>query len=100
MGLTLIQDWTKEAEQFCERIPGPRSVEVVKRNFESVQKALEAREKKCDAIFWSLIRCTDLMCSRQGATVEEMTIEVNKAKANLDNALADLANMSKLNKVF
>ena len=37
--------------------------------------------------------------NRQGATVEEVTIEVNKAKANLENAQRDLAHMSQLNKV-
>lgn len=34
-----------------------------------------------------------------GATVEEMTIEVNKAKAALDTADKDFKNMSNLNKV-
>lgn len=34
-----------------------------------------------------------------GATVEQMTIEVNKAKANLESAEKELKNMSVLNKV-
>jgi GTP cyclohydrolase I len=40
------------------------------------------------------------VCQRHGATVEQMTIEVNKAKANLDTAEKDLNNMSILNKVL
>jgi hypothetical protein len=38
--------------------------------------------------------------NRHGASVEEMTIEVNKAKANLDNAEKDFRNMMALNKVM
>jgi hypothetical protein len=37
--------------------------------------------------------------NRHGVSVEEMTIEVNKAKANLDNAERDFRNMTALNKV-
>jgi len=36
---------------------------------------------------------------RQGATVEEMTIEVNKAKADLDNAERDLQGLATVNNV-
>lgn len=38
------------------------------------------------------------MC-RHGASVEEMTIEVNKAKEKLDKAETDLKQMTSLNKV-
>ncbi|KAG6919643.1 hypothetical protein DXG01_003507 [Tephrocybe rancida] len=75
-------NWTAKAEEFCERFPSPRKVEVVKVNLESVTKALQEREK------------------RHGATVEEMTIEVNKAKAKLDTAEKDLKQMSTLNKAL
>ncbi|KAH7914283.1 hypothetical protein BJ138DRAFT_1000546, partial [Hygrophoropsis aurantiaca] len=34
---------------------------------------------------------------RHGATVEEMTIEVNKARASLDNAMQDLTSLNSLN---
>lgn len=37
--------------------------------------------------------------TRHGATVEEMTIEVNKAKAKLETAERDLKQMASLNKV-
>lgn len=36
---------------------------------------------------------------RHGATIEEMTIEVNKAKADLDNADRDIRSLSALNHV-
>lgn len=36
---------------------------------------------------------------RHGASIEEMTIEVNKAKANLDNADRDIRSLSALNNV-
>ncbi|KAG6831338.1 hypothetical protein H0H92_011253 [Tricholoma furcatifolium] len=75
-------NWTQKAQQYCARVPNPRTVEAVNRNLESVQNALKEREK------------------RHGATVEEMTIEVNKARANLEDAERDLRQMSNLNKVL
>ncbi|KZT28345.1 P-loop containing nucleoside triphosphate hydrolase protein [Neolentinus lepideus HHB14362 ss-1] len=77
-----FKDWTTKAEQYCDRVDNPRGVEVVKRNLESVQAALKEREKK------------------HGATVEEMTIEVNRKKAALDNAERDLKQMTALNKAL
>jgi hypothetical protein len=53
----------------------------VERTLESVQKALKERERK------------------HGATVEEMTIEVNNAKAVLDSAEKDLKSLAALNNV-
>lgn len=79
--LTSYQNWTAGAEEYCERVENPRQVDVVERNLESVQKALKERER------------------RHGATVEEMTIEVNNAKAVLDNAEADLKSLAALNNV-
>ncbi|KAG6896995.1 hypothetical protein C0992_004775 [Termitomyces sp. T32_za158] len=75
-------NWTAKALEYCERFPDPRKVEVVKSNLKSVQEALAERER------------------RHGATVEEMTIEVNKAKAKLDTAERDLKQMTTLNKVL
>ncbi|KAF8073492.1 hypothetical protein FPV67DRAFT_1576115 [Lyophyllum atratum] len=75
-------NWTVKALEYCERVPNPRSADVVKRNLESVQQALQERER------------------RHGATVEEMTVEVNKAKAKLETAERDLRQMNHLNKTL
>jgi hypothetical protein len=47
-----FQDWTKGAEQYCERFPNPRKVHIVKRNLDSVQAALKEREKRCVVFFF------------------------------------------------
>ncbi|KAG2065304.1 P-loop containing nucleoside triphosphate hydrolase protein [Suillus decipiens] len=72
-------NWTTGAEEYCERVENPRKVDVVERTLESVQKALKERER------------------RHGATVEEMTIEVNNAKAVLDTAEKELKSLAALN---
>ncbi|KAG1822914.1 P-loop containing nucleoside triphosphate hydrolase protein [Suillus subaureus] len=72
-------NWTTSAEEYCERVENPRKVDVVERTLESVQKALKERER------------------RHGATVEEMTIEVNNAKVVLDSAEKDLKSLAALN---
>ncbi|KAG2155901.1 P-loop containing nucleoside triphosphate hydrolase protein [Suillus bovinus] len=72
-------NWTSSAEEYCERVENPRKVDVVERTLESVQKALKERER------------------RHGATVEEMTIEVNNAKAVLDTAEKELRSLAALN---
>ncbi|KAI0789611.1 P-loop containing nucleoside triphosphate hydrolase protein [Abortiporus biennis] len=77
---TEFQNWTDKALQYCERYPNPRSVEDVQRNLQSVQNALKEREK------------------RHGASVEEMTVEVNKRKQALDTARKEISSMLKLNK--
>lgn len=79
---TEFESWRGKASQFCEQFDNPRKAELVQRNLDSVQNALREREK------------------RHGATVEQMTLEVNKAKANLDTAEKDLRNMSTLNKAL
>ncbi|KIK94054.1 hypothetical protein PAXRUDRAFT_478960 [Paxillus rubicundulus Ve08.2h10] len=71
--------WTQRAEEFCPRVENPRKVVEVQRLLTSVEAALEERER------------------RHGATVEEMTIEVNKAKADLDNVETDLRSLAALN---
>ncbi|KAI6129762.1 hypothetical protein EDD16DRAFT_1689974 [Pisolithus croceorrhizus] len=72
-------DWTARAQEYCDPVENPRKVAVVQRQLESVQTALKERER------------------RQGASVEQMTIEVNKAKADLDSAEHDLRTCSALN---
>ncbi|KAF8625965.1 hypothetical protein AX17_006690 [Amanita inopinata Kibby_2008] len=74
--------WTAKALEFCERVPNPRKADEVQRILDSVQKALKEREK------------------RHGATVEEMTIEVNKAKARLEAVESELKQMSVLNRAL
>jgi hypothetical protein len=92
------QSWTAKAMEYCERFENPRKPDIVKRNLDSVQKALQEREKRYVLEFHYYPRLADLL-SRHGATVEEMTIEVNRTKANLDTAEKDLKNMFSLNKV-
>ncbi|KAI0916775.1 hypothetical protein AcW1_007861 [Taiwanofungus camphoratus] len=77
-----FESWTAKAEEYCERFKNPRKADEVQRNLDAVQAALREREK------------------RHGATVEEMTIEVNKKKAALDTAKKDLKNMLALNKAL
>ncbi|OJA17188.1 hypothetical protein AZE42_00230 [Rhizopogon vesiculosus] len=75
----LKEEFLASAEEYCTRVENPRKVDEVERNLESVQKALKERER------------------RHGATVEQMTIEVNNAKAVLDNAEGDLKSLAALN---
>ncbi|KAK2465406.1 hypothetical protein APHAL10511_002760 [Amanita phalloides] len=77
-----FRTWREQALEFCEPVENPRKAEVVQRNLDSVQKALKEREK------------------RHGASVEDMTVEVNKAKAKLDTVQAELRQMSSLNKAL
>ncbi|KAJ7134841.1 P-loop containing nucleoside triphosphate hydrolase protein [Mycena epipterygia] len=77
-----FKEWTKGAEEFCPRVEAKRHPDVVKRNLESTQAALKEREKK------------------HGASVEDMTIEVNKAKSKLESAENDLKQMTSLNKAL
>ncbi|KAI9465450.1 P-loop containing nucleoside triphosphate hydrolase protein [Lactarius psammicola] len=77
-----FENWTAGAEQYCARVLNPRKVEVVQRNLDSVQAALKERER------------------RQGASVEEMTAEVNRARAALETAQKDLKSMASLNRAL
>ncbi|KAG1824198.1 hypothetical protein EV424DRAFT_1538223 [Suillus variegatus] len=72
-------NWISSAEEYCERVENPCKVDVVERTLESVQKALKEWER------------------RHGATVEEMTIEVNNAKAVLDSVEKELRSLAVLN---
>ncbi|PFH51262.1 hypothetical protein AMATHDRAFT_59575 [Amanita thiersii Skay4041] len=75
-------NWTEKALEFCERWPNPRTVAEVQRNLDSVQRALQERAR------------------RQGATVEEMVIEVNRAKAKLEAIERELKQMASLNRAL
>ncbi|KZP04196.1 hypothetical protein FIBSPDRAFT_807094 [Athelia psychrophila] len=77
-----FEDWTAKALQFCPEIPNPRKSDVLQRDLNATKNALKERER------------------RHGASVEEMTVEVNKAKANLDSAEKELKNMWSLNKAL
>ncbi|KAH9990809.1 P-loop containing nucleoside triphosphate hydrolase protein [Russula vinacea] len=77
-----FEEWTRGAEQYCAEVPNPRKVKVVQRNLDSVQAALKEREK------------------RQGASVEEMTAEVTKARTALETAQRDLKSMASLNRAL
>ncbi|KAJ7132967.1 P-loop containing nucleoside triphosphate hydrolase protein [Mycena filopes] len=92
-------DWTKKAEEYCERVPANRHPDVVKRSLDSTQAALKEREKRYERQFQSTLFCS-LEQFRHGASVEEMTIEVNKAKEKLDKAETDLKQMTSLNKAL
>ncbi|TFK52189.1 P-loop containing nucleoside triphosphate hydrolase protein [Heliocybe sulcata] len=78
----VFEDWTAKAEEYCNRFENPREVAEVQRDLDSVQAALKQREKK------------------QGATVEEITMQLNRHKSALDNAERDLKQMTALNKAL
>ena len=92
------QQWTEKAEQYCARIENPRPTDEIQRQLESVSRALKEREKKyvCRLIVMGALIS---FCLRQGASVEQMTLEVNKKKAALENARRELRTMLQLNKV-
>lgn len=98
--VNLGQDWTAKAEEFCARIENPRKADVIQRNLEAVKKALAERERRSVFLGTLQKRFSSLhYVHRQGATVEEMTVQVNKAKLNLEKVETDLRNMTTLNKV-
>ncbi|KAI0317517.1 P-loop containing nucleoside triphosphate hydrolase protein [Amylostereum chailletii] len=80
----VVQDeyniWSGKAEEYCARVENPRKTTEVERALESLQKSLKDREKK------------------NGASVEEMTIEVNRTQANLENTRQELKAMANLTK--
>ncbi|KAJ7069570.1 P-loop containing nucleoside triphosphate hydrolase protein [Mycena amicta] len=75
-------EWTAKAEEYCDRVVTRRSPETIQRNLTSLQAALQEREEA------------------HGATVEEMTVEVNKAQDRLEKADNDLKQMTTLNKAL
>ncbi|KAK0487309.1 P-loop containing nucleoside triphosphate hydrolase protein [Armillaria novae-zelandiae] len=76
----IFQAWTAKAADYCDRVETTRRSDEIQRNLDSVQQALKEREK------------------RHGATVDEMTVEVNKTRANLEAAESQLKQMVSLNK--
>ncbi|KAK0244359.1 P-loop containing nucleoside triphosphate hydrolase protein [Armillaria nabsnona] len=75
-----FEAWTAKAADYCDRVETTRRSDEIQRNLDSVQQALKEREK------------------RHGATVDEMTVEVNKTRANLEAAESQLKQMVSLNK--
>ncbi|KAG7088218.1 hypothetical protein E1B28_012235 [Marasmius oreades] len=79
---TEFQEWTAGALQYCERVETSRKTNEIQRQIDSVQAALKERER------------------RQGYSLEEITVEVNKTKAKLDAAKKELKQMASLNKLL
>ncbi|KAK0503863.1 P-loop containing nucleoside triphosphate hydrolase protein [Armillaria luteobubalina] len=75
-----FEAWTAKAADYCDRVETTRRSDEIQRNLDSVQQALKERER------------------RHGATVDEMTVEVNKTRANLEAAESQLKQMVSLNK--
>ncbi|KAF4606632.1 Structural maintenance of chromosomes protein 6 [Pleurotus pulmonarius] len=75
-------NWTARAEEYCERVENPRKPDDIQKSINAVEQALKDRERK------------------QGSSVEELTIQVNKAKAKLDLVERDLKSMALLNKTL
>ncbi|KAF8645220.1 hypothetical protein AX16_008047 [Volvariella volvacea WC 439] len=75
-------NWTEKAAEYCARVANPRPVEELKRLMSASERALKEREKE------------------NGYTVEEVAEQVNKAKANLQNASRDLRQMAALHKAL
>lgn len=75
-------NWTARAEEYCERVENPRKPDDIQKSIKAVDQALADRER------------------RQGSSVEELTIQVNKAKAKLDLVERDLKSMALLNKTL
>ncbi|KAF9523413.1 hypothetical protein CPB83DRAFT_690784 [Crepidotus variabilis] len=77
-----FSNWTAKAAEFCEQVLNPRKTAEVQRQLESVQNALKEREK------------------RQGASVEDMAREFNKAKEAYERADQEVRQMISLNKAL
>ncbi|KAJ7147173.1 P-loop containing nucleoside triphosphate hydrolase protein [Mycena crocata] len=77
-----FKEWTTKGEEYCERVETTRPPDEVKRNLEATQAALKERERQ------------------HGASVEDMTIEVNRAQEKLNKANSDLKQMTSLNKAL
>ncbi|TRM64138.1 hypothetical protein BD626DRAFT_401409 [Schizophyllum amplum] len=77
---TEFREWTKKALEYCPRVENPRKVSEIERNLSAMQHSLKERER------------------RHGKSVEEMTVEVNKARAKVDELKNDLKAMNRLNK--
>ncbi|TCD69031.1 Structural maintenance of chromosomes protein 6 [Steccherinum ochraceum] len=74
--------WRGKAEEICEEFTDPRATATIKRDIASTETALKEREKK------------------QGASVEEVTIELNKRQAILEKTKTELKSMVTLNRAL
>ncbi|KAK0450388.1 uncharacterized protein EV420DRAFT_1706032 [Desarmillaria tabescens] len=73
-----FQDWTEKAAEYCDRVETRRNPDEINRNIEAAQAALNERER------------------RNGASVEEMTREVNRWTDLLENIQRDIRQMASL----
>lgn len=73
-----FDSWSAMASEYCARVENTRKPEVVERELKGVQQALHEREK------------------RGGATVEEMTVEVNRTHAALQKVKSELSELNQL----
>ncbi|KAL1744412.1 hypothetical protein HDZ31DRAFT_82675 [Schizophyllum fasciatum] len=77
---TEFTEWTQRALEYCPRVNNPRKVAEIDRNINAMQTSLKERER------------------RHGKSVEEMTVEVNKATQKVEELRSDLKAMNRLNK--
>ncbi|KAG7439836.1 P-loop containing nucleoside triphosphate hydrolase protein [Guyanagaster necrorhizus] len=73
-----FQEWSAKAEEYCERVDTRRKPDGINRNIEAAQAALEERER------------------RNGASVEDMTTEVNRQSDLLETIQRDIGQMASL----
>ncbi|KAK0186629.1 P-loop containing nucleoside triphosphate hydrolase protein [Armillaria mellea] len=73
-----FQDWTEKADEYCDRVETRRKPDEIQRNIDAAQAALEERER------------------RNGASVEDMTREVNCRADLLENIQRDIRQMASL----
>ncbi|KAF6747454.1 hypothetical protein DFP72DRAFT_919874 [Ephemerocybe angulata] len=74
--------WSESALEYCAKVETRRKPDNIEREIEAVNKALKAREQK------------------QGATVEELTAQVNKAREAMEKVDKEWRQMSDLNKAL
>ncbi|KAJ7643937.1 P-loop containing nucleoside triphosphate hydrolase protein [Roridomyces roridus] len=79
---TEFEEWTAKAELYCARVETDRDPDELERIIKSTQDALKERER------------------RHGASVDEMTDEVNKARERLERTQGDLNKMGALVKAL
>ncbi|KAL1668799.1 P-loop containing nucleoside triphosphate hydrolase protein [Schizophyllum commune] len=77
---TEYKSWTAKALEYCPRVENPRKVADIERSIQAMSSALKERER------------------RHGKSVEEMTVEVNKAQQKVNELKNDLKAMNRLNK--
>ncbi|KAJ8518571.1 hypothetical protein ONZ45_g4365 [Pleurotus djamor] len=75
-------NWTAKAEEFCPRVETERKPDEIDRKIQGLTRTLKTREQK------------------QGASVEAVTIERDKAKARYDTVFKDINALSVMNKTL